>query len=225
MKEPANKKRKTRILIVDDHPIVREHLGQLIQQQQDLAMCGEADDLVSGMAAVRKLRPDMVIMDISLKGAYGMDLIKEIKEDFPKLPVLVLSMHDELLFAERALRAGAKGYITKQEATHSILEAIRQVLRGKVYLNQKMGDVLLGKMADGQPSTVSSPVELLSDRELQVFQRISKGVSPRQIADELHLSIKTIESHCARIKDKLDLKDSNELLQYAIQWGRSSLNQ
>jgi len=225
MKEPADKKRKTRILIVDDHPIVREHLGQLIQQQQDLAMCGEADDLVSGMAAVRKLRPDMVIMDISLKGAYGMDLIKEIKEDFPKLPVLVLSMHDELLFAERALRAGAKGYITKQEATHSILEAIRQVLRGKVYLNQKMGDVLLGKMADGQPSTVSSPVELLSDRELQVFQRISKGVSPRQIADELHLSIKTIESHCARIKDKLDLKDSNELLQYAIQWGRSSLNQ
>jgi DNA-binding NarL/FixJ family response regulator len=225
MKEPANKKRKTRILIVDDHPIVREHLGQLIQQQHDLAKCGEADDLASGIAAVRKLRPDLVIMDISLKGAYGMDLIKDIKEEFPKLPVLVLSMHDELLFAERALRAGAKGYITKQEATHSILEAIRQVLQGKVYLNEKMGDALLGKIANGKPGMTSSPVELLSDRELQVFHRISQGVSLRKIAEELHLSIKTVESHCARIKDKLDLKDSSELLQYAIQWARSSLNQ
>jgi DNA-binding NarL/FixJ family response regulator len=139
--------------------------------------------------------------------------------------VLVLSMHDELLFAERALRAGAKGYITKQEATNNILEAIRQVLQGRVYLNVTMGDALLGKIADGNPSKISSPVDTLSDRELQIFQRISRGVSLRQIADELHISIKTVESHCARIKDKLDLKDSSELLQYAIQWARSSLNQ
>jgi DNA-binding NarL/FixJ family response regulator len=225
MKKPAIKKRKTKILIVDDHPIVREHLGQLISQQHDLAMCGEADDLPSGIASVRNLRPDLVIMDISLKGTYGLDLIKDIKEEFPKLPVLVLSMHDEVLFAERALRAGAKGYVTKQEATNNILEAIRQVLQGRVYLNVTMGDALLGKIADGKPAMVSSPVETLSDRELQIFQRISRGVSLRQIADELHISIKTVESHCARIKDKLDLKDSSELLQYAIQWARSSLNQ
>ena len=225
MRKPANNKRKTKILIVDDHPIVREHLGQLISQQHDLAMCGEADDLPSGIASVRNLRPDLVITDISLKGTYGLDLIKDIKDEFPKLPVLVLSMHDELLFAERALRAGAKGYVTKQEATNNILEAIRQVLQGRVYLNETMGDALLVKIADGKPGVVSSPVETLSDRELQIFQRISRGVSLRQIADELHISIKTVESHCARIKDKLDLKDSSELLQYAIQWARSSMNQ
>jgi DNA-binding NarL/FixJ family response regulator len=225
MKEPTNKERKTKILIVDDHPIVREHLGQLIQQQHDLVMCGEADDMASGIAAVRKFHPDMVIMDISLKGAYGLDLIKDIKQGFPRLPVLVLSMHDELLFAERALRAGARGYVTKQEATHSILEAIRQVLQGKIYLNERMGDALLGKIAGGKSGMVSSRVELLSDRELQVFHRISQGVSLRQIADELHISIKTVESHCARIKDKLDVRDSSQLLQYAIQWARSSMNQ
>jgi len=181
--------------------------------------------LTSGIAAVRKLRPDMVIMDISLKGVYGMDLIKDIRDGFPKLPVLVLSMHDELLFAERALRAGARGYITKQEATHSILHAIRQVLQGSVYLNQKMSTALLGKISAGRPGTVSSPVELLSDRELQVFHRIGQGVSPRQISEEMHISVKTVESHCARIRDKLQLKDGSQLLQYAIQWTRNSFNQ
>jgi len=225
MKEPANKPGKIRILIIDDHPIVREHMGQLISQQPDLTVCGEADDLPSGIAAVRKLRPDMVIMDISLKGIYGMDLIKDIKESFPKLPVLVLSMHDELLFAERALRAGARGYVTKQEATHRILQAIRQVLEGNVYLNEKMGTALLGKITGGKPGASSSPVELLSDRELQIFHRIGQGVGSRQIAEEMHISVKTVESHCARIREKLQLKDGSQLLQYAIQWARNSLNQ
>jgi DNA-binding NarL/FixJ family response regulator len=225
MKKPANKGRQAKILIVDDHPIVREYLGGLIRQQPDLTVCGEAGDLRSGMEAVTRFRPDLVIVDISLKGAYGTDLIRDVKESFPKLPVLVLSMHEELLFAERALRAGARGYITKQEATHNILAAIRQVLDGKVYLSEKMGSVLLTKIVEGKPGVVSSPIEMLSDRELQVFHRIGQGISPRQIADEMHLSIKTIESHCSRIKDKLSLKDASELLQFAIQWRRTELNQ
>ena len=188
-------------------------------------MCGEADDLPSGIAAVRKLRPDMAIVDISLKGAYGTDLIRQIREDFPRLRILVLSMHEESLYAECALRAGAKGYITKQEATRNILLAIRQVLQGNIYLNERMSAALLGKVVGAKPAFMSSPVDLLSDRELEIFRRIGQGFGGQQLADEMHLSVKTIETHCARIKEKLDLKDSSGLLRYAIHWMRTEPNQ
>jgi len=151
---------------------VREHLAQLICQQENLTVCGEAEDVPSGLAAVRKLRPDMAIVDISLKAAYGTDLIRQIREEFPILPVSVLSMHEESLYAERALRAGAKGYITKQEATRNILLAIRQVLQGNIYLNERMSAALLGKVVGAKPAFMSSPVDLLSDRELEICRRI-----------------------------------------------------
>jgi DNA-binding NarL/FixJ family response regulator len=213
-----SEKSKTSILIVDDHPIVRQGLAELINQEDDLIVCGQAEDAHQAMQEIKALKPDMAIVDISLKETSGMELIKDIKAQYPNLTVLALSMHDESLYAERALRAGAKGYIMKAEATENVVTAIHRVLSGQIYVSDKIAARILRKFAGSGPDLGASAIESLSDRELEVFCLIGQGYGTRQIADRLHLSIKTIESYRAHIKEKLNLADAGELLQYAIQW-------
>jgi DNA-binding NarL/FixJ family response regulator len=214
----AAKKGKHRILLVDDHPIVRQGLAELIDHQKDLMVCGTAEEVHQALDQIAALGPDLVVVDISLKSSNGIELLKDIKVRHPKLPVLMLSMHDETLYAVRALRAGASGYIMKQEATDNVLTAIRQVLAGEIYLSERMEKKMMQQLVGGRSARTGSPLEDLSDRELEVFNLIGQGHGTRQIAEELHLSIKTIESHRAHIKEKLKLKNATELVQHAIQW-------
>ena len=209
---------KHRILLVDDHPIVRQGLAEMINQERDLQVTGTAEDVHRALEGIEKMRPDLVIADISLKGSNGIELLKNIKVRFPRTLVLVLSMHDESLYAVRALRAGAAGYIMKQEATEKVLTAIRQVLSGEIYLSERMEKKMMHQLVGGRSARTGSPIEDLSDRELEVFGLIGQGHGTRQIAEELHLSIKTIESHRAHIKEKLNLRNATELVQHAIQW-------
>ena len=218
MVAPAPKKAKARILLVDDHPIVRQGLAEMINQERDLMVCGTAEDVHKGLDAIEKIKPDLVIADISLKGSNGIELLKNIKVRFPRTLVLVLSMHDESLYAVRALRAGAAGYIMKQEATEKVLSAIRLVVSGEIYLSERMEKKMMHQLVGGRIARTGSPIEDLSDRELEVFGLIGQGHGTRQIAEELHLSIKTIESHRAHIKEKLNLRNATELVQHAIQW-------
>ena len=213
-----SEERKAKVFLVDDHPLVREHLTALIQHEADLQVCGEAADAPTALSLISRQVPDLVILDISLKRSNGLELIKSLKEMWPKLPVLVLSMHDEMLYAERSLRAGALGYITKEEATVNVLSAIRKVLRGQVYLSDRMAGRMMKRMVGGVAKEGGSPLEVLTDRELEVFQMLGRGLGTRQIAEELRLGIKTVESYRARIKEKLQLEDGNQLLQHAIQW-------
>jgi DNA-binding NarL/FixJ family response regulator len=212
---------KTKVYLVDDHPLVREWLTQLIQRENDMEVCGEAEDAPEAVAGIEQTRPDIVIADISLKKTHGLELVKDLQSRLPSLPVLILSMHDESLYAERVLRAGARGYITKQEATKKILFAIRQVLAGQIYVSEAMATRMLHKLVLGRPQEQTSPIERLTDRELEVFQLIGQGQGTRRIAEELHLGIKTVESYRARIKEKLKLTDGTQLLQQAIQWVHS----
>ncbi len=212
---------KTRIFIVDDHPIVRQGLTELINHEQDLEVCGHAEDASEAMGTIKKLQPDMAIVDISLKETSGMELIKDIKVQYPNLVVLALSMHDESLYAERALRAGARGYVMKAEATEKVITAIRKILGGQIYVSDRMSAKMVRKLVEGGPDAGESAIERLSDRELEVFHLIGQGYGTRQIAERLHLSIKTIETYREHIKEKLNLADANELLQYAIQWTHS----
>ncbi len=212
---------KIKILIIDDHPIVRQGLARLIEHENDLEVCGQADDVPAAMRAIKKLNPDIAIVDITLKETNGMELIKDIKVQYPSLPVLTLSMHDESLYAERALRAGAKGYIMKQQATDNVIDAIRRVLNGQVYISDEMAVKMVRKLVNGRPGAGASPLDSLSDRELEVFLLIGKGHGTRQISEKLHLSIKTIETYRSHIKEKLNLVDASELLQYSIQWANS----
>jgi len=212
---------RTKVFLCDDHPLVREWLTQLIQRESDLTVCGEAEDVQEAVTKIEACKPDIVIADISLKTTHGLELVKDLQSRMPSLPVLVLSMHDESLYAERVLRAGAKGYITKQEATKKILFAIRQVLSGQIYVSEKMATRMLHKLVLGRNQEQTSPVERLTDRELEVFQLIGRGQGTRKIAEELHLGIKTVESYRARIKEKLKLEDGTQLLQQAIQWVHS----
>ncbi len=221
-RESQAKKKRHKVLVVDDHPIVREGIAKLVNQEADLTICGEAEDAACALKATAELKPDIAIVDITLKeGLGGIGLIKDIKVRHPKLPVLVLSMHDESLYAERTLRAGAKGYIMKQEAAEKIVEAIRQVLSGEIYLSDEMGQKILHKFVEGKPETGGSPIDRLSDRQLEVFQLIGRGFGTRQIADNLHLSVKTIETYREHIKEKLKLKNATELVQHAIRWAQS----
>jgi len=206
-----------RILIVDDHPILREGLAQLIDQQNDLCTCGQFEEADKAFEAISSLKPDLALVDISLKGSSGVELLKNIKTHYPKLLVLILSMHDESLYAERVLRAGASGYIMKQEATEKVLEAIRKVLAGEIFLSEKMSANLMHQLIGGKTPSTGSLMERLSDRELEVFGLIGQGRGTRQIAEQLHLSVKTIESHRAHIKEKLNLKNATELVHRAIQ--------
>jgi DNA-binding NarL/FixJ family response regulator len=211
-------KAKARIFLVDDHPLVREWLTNLIHQQADLVVCGEAESAPPALEAVLKLRPDIAIVDISLKGASGIELIKNIRAAAPEAAVIVLSMHDESLYAERALRAGARGYIMKRETAKKVISAIRQVLQGKVYLSEPMRAHFAEKFVGGDPPATSLPINQLSDRELEVFQLLGQGYETRQIAVSLNISMKTVQAFCARIKEKLSLMSATELLREAVRW-------
>ncbi|HON61216.1 MAG TPA: response regulator transcription factor [Deltaproteobacteria bacterium] len=211
------KTRRT-ILIVDDHPIFRHGLAQLINQEHDLEVCGEAEDYHSALTCVERLAPDLVIVDITLKNMSGIDLIKDLHRYYRTLPMLVISMHEESLYAERSLRAGARGYIMKQEASESVIDAIRQVLQGRIYASRDVTDRLLTRFVEGQHSTLESPVHALTDRELEVFRLIGEGLGLSEIADRLNLSAKTIGTYRERIKDKLGIKNATELLRYAMKW-------
>jgi DNA-binding NarL/FixJ family response regulator len=214
----ADSSHTAKILLVDDHPIVRQGLAELIEQEADLSICGEADNAYDALQAIAELKPDLAIVDVSLQESSGLELTKEIKARHVGLPVLVLSMHDETLYAERVLRAGARGYVMKEEATENLMTAIRKVLSGQVYLSDRMSARMLSTLVDGTPQTDGTAIGRLSDRELQIFELIGKGLSTRRIAETLHLSVKTIESHREHIKDKLKLTGSQELMRHAMQW-------
>jgi DNA-binding NarL/FixJ family response regulator len=215
------KKNPTRILIVDDHPLLRKGVAQLINNEKDMVVCGEAEDAHKALNAIGTTKCDVAIIDISLGGASGIELLKNIKVRYPKLLVMVLSMHDETVYAQRALRAGAAGYIMKQEASEKVLVALRKILNGEVYLSERLGNKMLNTLVGGRASLNGSPIEELSDRELEVFGLIGQGHGTRPIAEKLHLSVKTIESHRAHIKEKLNLKNATELVHHAIQWVQS----
>ena len=206
------------MLVIDDHPIVRERLAELINQEADLVVCGEAEDSHQARKAVAEFEPDIAIVDITLKDTYGIELIKEFKDRYPKLPTLVLSMHDEALYGERALRAGARGYLTKQEATKKVVDAIRKVLAGEIYTSEKMAATILQKVAGGKTPGGGSPTDVLTDRELEVFQLLGQGKTVKEIAESLFVSAKTVEAHREHIKQKMKFKTSAELLRYAIQF-------
>ena len=209
---------KHRVFVVDDHPIIRQGLALLIDQEPDLEVCGEAEEAETALAAIAAARPDVLLLDISLPGPDGIDLLKAIRATDTELPVLVLSMHDESIYAERALRAGANGYIMKQEATENVLVALRRILRREVYVSDRIASSMLRQITTGGGKAARTPIERLSDRELEVFRLIGEGHGTRQIADELHLSVKTVESYQAHIKEKLGLQSSRDLVQRAIEW-------
>src|SRR6266513_371965 len=207
-----------RIVIIDDHPLFRKGLEQLIHSDGAFMVCGEAGDAAEAMEIIRKLHPDLAIVDLSLPGANGIELIKNIRAEFPKVPILVLSMHDESLYALRALRAGAEGYVMKHEAMANVIQAIHEVFNGRPYLSPAMAAQVITKFAHRDAEGETDVVERLSDRELEILELIGKGHEVRQIAKLLHLSPKTVETHRAHIKDKLDLKNSREVARFALQW-------
>lgn len=218
MKRRDSAETRARILIVDDHPVVRNGLRMLIDDEPDLIVCGEAGDADEAIRVLDAKKPDLVIVDLSLKGSSGLELIKRIKSRTVTSKMLVSSMFDESLYAERVLNAGALGYVSKQEAMEKVVEAIRCVLSGRVYLSAAMSDRMLHRLARDQKAPERSPVESLSDRELEVFELIGRGRTTAEIANQLHLSVKTVETHREKVKAKLGLKSAAELYQYAVRW-------
>ncbi|MEX2382709.1 MAG: response regulator transcription factor [Opitutales bacterium] len=212
--EPGHKK----ILIVDDHPMMREGLAQLISREKDLSVCGEAEDAAPALDAVEKLNPDLVLIDITLTRKNGIELIKDIHAIRPDLLTLVISMHDEALYAERVLRAGGSGYIMKQEGGKRIMQAIRTVLSGQIYVSEKVSSKILDIFSGRKSQTEAAPVQRLSDRELEIFHLVGEAKSTKEIAERLNISRKTVEVHKANIKKKLNLKTSYELVSYAARW-------
>ena len=206
------------MFIVDDHTMFREGLRQLIECEPGLVVCGDAPNAVEALEAIRKTKPDVVIVDISLGASSGLDLIKEIKSEFGDLPVLVVSMHDEILYAERALRAGAMGYVMKHEPAKTVKAAVQKVLGGDMYLSDKMSSRVIHKLMRGQADGPRSPIESLSARELEVFRLLGQGKAVRQIAEQLSVTVPTVNSFRNRIKEKLGLKTSTEAMLHAIQW-------
>jgi DNA-binding NarL/FixJ family response regulator len=211
----------TRVLIVDDHPLLRRGISELIDQERDLTVVGEAADACKALTAIENTNPDLVLVDITLNGASGIELLKNIKARFPNLRVLMFSMHDESIYAHRALRAGASGYIMKEEGTEKVLTALHKVLRGEVYLSERLSNRMLQTLVHGNQQPAASPIEDLSDRELEIFSLIGHGYGTRPIAETLHLSVKTIETHRAHIKEKLNLRNAADLVHHAIQWVQS----
>jgi DNA-binding NarL/FixJ family response regulator len=210
--------KQTRILIVDDHPLVRESLTTLIQQHPEFVVCGEAATQDEAMAAIEVTSPDLAIVDISLSRGSGLDLVKNVKTRYPDLAIIVLSMHDESIYAERVVRAGARGYVMKKESTRKVIDAIRHVMNGEFYLSPDIMNSLAKKFISGRPPTSALSVDDLSDRELEVFRLLGQGYETREIASSLDVSIKTIQTYCARIKEKLRIRTGTELLREAIQW-------
>jgi len=217
---PTKPARKARILVVDDHPLFCEGVVQLINRQNDLACCGVAGNVAAARAALLKLKPGLVLLDLRLGNEDGLELIKDLGNQCPDIPILVVSQYDEALYAERALRAGALGYVMKEEATAEVLSAIRSVLAGELYVSRKMGALVLHKLLQGKPDFHRPGIECLTDRELQVFQLLGTGLSSRQVSAELHLSIKTIETYRENIKHKLGLNNAPELLRHATEWAQ-----
>jgi DNA-binding NarL/FixJ family response regulator len=219
-KSAVNQKAKQTkwILIVDDHPLFRSGLAQFLNQQKDLEVCAHADSAPAALDKMRKHRPDLAIIDVSLQGTNGIELIKLMKAEQPKLPILTLSMHDETSYALRALKAGALGYLTKAETLEHVLHAVRRVLEGKICVSPRFGEKLIFRAINGPGSVSESPVDSLSDRELEVLTLLGKGQSTKLIAQNLNLSVKTVETHRAHIKEKLGFGDSNEMIRFAVDW-------
>jgi len=210
--------KKAAVFLVEDHPIFRDGLAMMIDGEPDLAVCGSSESIKETIPALKKHKPDVVIVDISLGDGSGLDLIKQIHEQFPTLPVLALSMHDESLFAERAVRAGAKGYVMKKEAAKTVMTAIRQVLSGALHVSEKMASKMLLKLMHPQGTHDGSPVDALSDREFEIFNLIARGMGPTEIAQKLKLSVKTVQAHREHIKEKLQLDNGTDLTRFALQW-------
>jgi DNA-binding NarL/FixJ family response regulator len=209
--------RNHRVFIVDDHPLVREGLANLINQQSDVTVCGEAEDSAGAISGIQTIQPDVVLVDISLKNESGLELVKTLKNQFPDLAVIVISMHDEALYAERALHAGARGYVMKRETTKNMLTAIRRVLEGDVYVSDRVVNSMAKRMSS-RKTAAAEPVERLSDRELEIFRLLGQGRTPSQIAEDLRLSLKTVQAYCARAKEKFGVTSLTELLRAAIRW-------
>lgn len=212
---------RRRIVLVDDHPITREGVRLLIDQQSDLVVCGEAEDAPAALQLIQRLEPDLAIVDITLAKQSGIELVKNLRAVCPELPILVFSMHDERLYAERALRAGAKGYVMKHEPSSELITAARKVLAGEIYLTPKMRELMLRQLVRSGKDEVVFTIDTLSDREMEVFKLIGNGYSTRQIADRLNLSVKTIDSYREHLKVKLHLDKGADLIRHAIQWARS----
>jgi DNA-binding NarL/FixJ family response regulator len=212
---PAQKKG---ILLVDDHSFMRAGLAQLIDRQPDMQVCGEAGDPAEAIQQLAKTKPDLVLTDLTMPGRSGLEFIKDLRAAHETTPVLVISMHDEAVYAERALRAGARGYIMKGAGGESLLIALRQVLRGGVYVSPQMSARILDSLSGGKPRGSSSPIEKLTDREFEIFQLIGQGKSTRDIAEQLHLSPKTVDVHRTHLKEKLELKDATSLIRHAVRW-------
>jgi len=211
---------KSRILIVDDHPLFREGLQQLIARDTDLEVCGEASNATEAMQLISERKPELVVVDISLGASSGIDLIKTIRSTYDDLPVLVVSMHDESLYAKHSLQTSAIGYVMKHESGKTVRAAIRKVLGGEMYLSERMSSTVISKFMRGQPDRPASPLEILSDRELEVFRMLGHGKGTRQIAQDLNVTVATINSFRNRIKEKLHLKTATEVMLHAIQWSR-----
>ena len=211
---PAKKK----VFLVDDHPLVREWLTNLIQEQPDLTVCGEAESGPKAREAISVALPNIAIVDLSLEDSSGIELIKDLKECCPQVAVLVLSMHEESHYAERALRAGARGYIMKRETATKVITAIRQVLEGKFYISENLAAAMAAQFVTGKTLETGSPIEQLSDRELEVFELLGSGRGTREIGEALGVSVKTVQAYCARIKEKLHLASASELIREAVRW-------
>ena len=218
MKKPTNGAKSIRVFLVDDHPLVRQALKMAMRHEQDMEVCGEADDKDEALKGIAVAEPDLAIVDLRLRDSDGLELVRDLRDRHPKVLSLVLSMQDETMTAERAVRAGARGYISKREAPGKIIEAVRKVLGGEIYWSEKAAAQVASKIASPARPSSSSAVDQLSDRELQVFEQIGLGKSTNEIADSLHIDISTVETYRARIKDKLNLKNGSELLQTAIRW-------
>ncbi|MBI3885938.1 MAG: response regulator transcription factor [Opitutae bacterium] len=215
---PTSAPVRRRVLVVDDHPFMRAGLAQLINQQADLLVCGEAGNPAEAARELTRCSPDLVLTDITMPGRSGLEFIKDLHAAHPKLAVLVVSMHDESIYAERALRAGARGYIMKEAGGENLLAAIRQILRGEIYVSGAMAARLLENLSARRPRGSSSPIEKLTDREFEIFQLVGQGKSTRDIAAQLHLSPKTVDVHRGNVKTKLELKDSTALVRHAVRW-------
>jgi DNA-binding NarL/FixJ family response regulator len=214
--------RKSRVFIVDDHPLVREGLTNLMNGQNDLIVCGEAKNSAQAIDGIMKTRPEVALIDISLENESGLELVKQLASRFPEVALIVLSMHDEGLYAERALRAGARGYVMKHETSSSVLASIRRVLEGGVYISERIINRMAMRLTSVDGAAATSPVERLSDRELEIFRLLGQGRTTSQIAEDLHLSLKTVQAYCARAKEKFGVTSLTELLRAAIQWDEAS---
>ena len=214
--------RKHGVFIVDDHPLVREGLTNLINRQSDLVVCGEAKDSAEAIDGMTKERPDVAIIDISLTSESGLELLKQVVKQFPQVALIVLSMHDEALYAERALRAGARGYVMKHETSKNVLTSIRRVIGGDTYVSERIVNRMALRLTSARRAVANSPVERLSDRELEIFQLLGQGRTPSEIASDLNLSLKTVQAYCARAKEKFGVTSLTQLLRAAIRWDDAS---